>query len=189
MSTLSKLSKLMFSSKSWSPFAVGIGIGALSIFSFVTAKKPLGVTTPFEGTAAAMAQKVAPGVTKVNRYLAQSEQPPRLDWEWMLAASIVAGSALSAAASNERSRGTVPALWARRYGPSPLKRSAAAFAGGALMMFGARMAKGCTSGHGISGVLQLAASSWLFVPVMGASAALTARLLFGNGKGGRGHAR
>ena len=32
-------------------------------------------------------------------------------------------------------------------------------------MFGARMAKGCTSGHGISGTSQLAASSWLFVPI------------------------
>lgn len=175
--------------KSWSPFAVGFGIGALSIFSFVTAKKPLGVTTPFEGTAAALAQKVAPRATKVNRYLAQAEQPPRVDWEWMLTASIVAGSALSAASTGDRSRGTVPALWARRFGASPLKRSAAAFLGGALMMFGARMAKGCTSGHGISGVLQLAASSWLFAPVIGASAALTARLLFGSNKGDRRRAR
>lgn len=31
------------------------------------------------------------------------------------------------------------------------------------MMFGARLAQGCTSGHGISGVLQLALSSWIFV--------------------------
>lgn len=169
--------------KQWSPFAVGAGIGALSVFTLASAKKPLGITTPFEGTAAAISQKVAPEVTKVNRYLAQSEQVPRLDWEWMLAASVIAGSALSAMTSGDRSRGVVPELWARAQGPSPTKRYAAAFIGGALMMFGARMAKGCTSGHGISGVLQLAASSWLFSPVMGVSAALAARLLFG--KGGR----
>jgi uncharacterized membrane protein YedE/YeeE len=33
------------------------------------------------------------------------------------------------------------------------------------MMFGARLAQGCTSGHGISGSLQLAVSSWIFVVV------------------------
>jgi uncharacterized protein len=36
-------------------------------------------------------------------------------------------------------------------------------AGGAIMAFGARMAGGCTSGHGISGTLQLAVGSWISV--------------------------
>jgi uncharacterized membrane protein YedE/YeeE len=51
--------------------------------------------------------------------------------------------------------------------------------GGGLMMFGARLAQGCTSGHGISGALQLAVSSWLFVVVMFAVASGTAFLLYG----------
>jgi len=38
-------------------------------------------------------------------------------------------------------------------------------------MFGARLAQGCTSGHGISGALQLAVSSWTFVVVLFASGA------------------
>lgn len=73
--------------------------------------------------------------------------------------------------------------WSRRFGPSRLKRYAAAFLGGAAMMFGARMAKGCTSGHALTGVSQLALSSWVFTPLMFGSAALAARLLYG--KGGR----
>ena len=36
-----------------------------------------------------------------------------------------------------------------------------------------------TSGHGISGCLQLAVSGWLFFIVMFASGILTARLLYG----------
>ena len=36
-----------------------------------------------------------------------------------------------------------------------------ALAGGFLMGFGSRWAGGCTSGHGISGTLQMAVSSWL----------------------------
>jgi len=46
------------------------------------------------------------------------------------------------------------------------KRFVAAFLGGIVIMYGARLAGGCTSGHGISGGLQLAVSSWLFLAVM-----------------------
>ena len=48
-------------------------------------------------------------------------------------------------------------------------------------MFGARMARGCPSGHAISGLLQLASSSFVFAPVMGLCAALAAHGLFGRG--------
>ena len=60
-----------------------------------------------------------------------------------------------------------------------LKRLGGAFAGGALMMFGARLARGCTSGHGITGALQLAVSSWIFVGLAFAVAAVTALTLYG----------
>jgi len=46
-------------------------------------------------------------------------------------------------------------------------------------MFGARLAQGCTSGHGISGSLQLAVSSWVFVGAFFAVGLATALLLFG----------
>jgi uncharacterized membrane protein YedE/YeeE len=42
-------------------------------------------------------------------------------------------------------------------------RAAIAFPGGMLMAFGARLAGGCTSGHGISGTLQLNLASWITV--------------------------
>jgi hypothetical protein len=38
--------------KSWSPYAVGAGIGALSWFAFVSADHPLGISTAFETTVA-----------------------------------------------------------------------------------------------------------------------------------------
>ena len=75
-------------------------------------------------------------------------------------------------------RRAVPALWAARFGPSRAKRYAGAFLGGVILLFGARLAGGCTSGHGISGALQLALSSWTFVAAMLASGILTARVLF-----------
>jgi len=45
-------------------------------------------------------------------------------------------------------------------------------------MFGARMAGGCNSGHGISGSLQLAVSSWVFFLTMFVFVTATALLLF-----------
>ena len=54
----------------------------------------------------------------------------------------------------------------------------AAFVGGAIIMYGARMAGGCTSGHGISGSLQLAVSSWVFFLTMFAAGVVTALILF-----------
>jgi len=41
-----------------------------------------------------------------------------------------------------------------------------AITGGFLMLFGSRMASGCTSGHGISGAALLVGLSWLAVPAM-----------------------
>lgn len=166
---------------SWSPYAVGAGIGALSWLSFATANKPLGISTPLESTAARLGQ-LAPQASGVNAYLAKAEEAPRLDWEWALAVGVIAGSILSARASGDVDTGVLSPTWTRRFGRSQSSRYAGAFAGGALMMFGARMAKGCTSGHGISGTLQLAASSWLFSPLMAVTAGLVARALFGRSR-------
>jgi len=54
-------------------------------------------------------------------------------------------------------------LWKREYGASKMKRYVVAFIGGFLVMFGARIAAGCTSGHAISGGAQLSLTSWVFM--------------------------
>jgi len=47
-----------------------------------------------------------------------------------------------------------------------------------LMAVGSRLAGGCTSGHGISGTLQLNAGSWLAVIFMFIGGIATAMLLY-----------
>lgn len=168
--------------KSWSPYAVGAGIGLLSWFTFATADKPLGVSTAFEHTAALAERAVVPGVEQANGYFAtkaEEGKPPKVGWEWVLVLGVFVGALLSARLSGDRSPETVPALWRWRFGGSPAKRLAAAFLAGAVMMFGARLAGGCTSGHGISGSLQLAASSWVFSAVFFGVATATAFALYG----------
>ncbi|MEO8337066.1 MAG: YeeE/YedE thiosulfate transporter family protein [bacterium] len=93
-------------------------------------------------------------------------------WEWMLAAGVALGSWLSANASDDRHPKRVPDVWAARFGASPTVATWEHFVGGALMMFGARVAKGCTRGHAISGAHQLAASSWLWAWIGGMAAVL-----------------
>ena len=56
-------------------------------------------------------------------------------------------------------------------------RYAVAFGAGFLMLFGARIADGCTSGHGLSGMAQLSVGSTVAVAAMFAGGIATASLL------------
>jgi uncharacterized protein len=175
----------VFTQKCWSPYVVGAGIGILSWFAFASADHPLGITTAFEHSAALLFQAGAPALTRTHAYFQDPGHSPGIDWEWMLVLGVFIGASLSAYLSGDRSREAVPTLWKWRFGPSVAGRMTGAFFGGAFMMIGARLAKGCTSGHGISGTLQLAVSSWIFVMVIFLVAVATAFLLFG--KEGREH--
>jgi len=171
-----------FTLKSWPPYVVGVGIGLLSWFAFATADQPLGISTAFETTAALAEKAVVPGVEQSNGYFAAKAaegKPPKIGWEWMLVLGVFIGAFISSQLSGDRSPETVPALWRWRFGDSAAKRLAVAFFAGAVMIFGARLAQGCTSGHGISGSLQLAASSWVFAAVFFAAATATAFALYG----------
>ena len=77
----------------------------------------------------------------------------------------------------------VPPIWKKRFGDSRIKRYAATFCGGFLILFGSRLAGGCTLGLFISGSTQLAVSGLYFGAVIFAVAMLTARLLFGKIEG------
>lgn len=164
------------SMKVWSPYLVGAGIGALNILAFLLSDKPIGCSTAYSRTSG-MIEKLFRG-PKVRDKAYYRKFEPIVDWEVMLVAGIVIGAFLSASLSGEFRPEMVPALWRERFGPDPLLRMAAAFAGGVLLGLGARWAGGCTSGHGISGTTQLAASSWLAVACFFLGGVATALLLF-----------
>ena len=177
-----------FTMKSWSPYVVGIAIGVLSWLAFATADRHLAITLQYEHIAAMAQMAVAPEAASSNRYYAvrgQAGLEPKVGWYLMLLIGVFIGALLSSWLSGDRSRITVPPLWRWRFGKSKMKRFAAAFAGGAIMVLGARIAGGCTSGHGISGTLQLAVQSWTFIGLAFLAAVATAFLIFG--KEGRNH--
>jgi uncharacterized membrane protein YedE/YeeE len=75
-------------------------------------------------------------------------------------------------------RHAVSPIWQRALGsPSPARRYAVAFLGGFILLLGARIADGCTSGHGLSGMAQLAVGSTVAVAAMFAGGIATAMLL------------
>ena len=174
--------------KSWSPYLVGVGIGVLSWFTFATADRQIGITTAFEYTAALTEKEIAPRLAQGNPYFtekAKENKSPKIDWEWMLVIGVFLGAHLSSKLSGDRSQAPVPPLWRWRFGDKTAVRYFGAFLGGFVMMLGARIAQGCTSGHAISGALQLALSSWMFTPLIFAAGIATAFLIYG--KEGRNH--
>jgi uncharacterized protein len=174
----------LLTQKSWSPYVVGAAIGVLSWFAFWSADQPLGITTAFESTAAQVQQAVSPSAEGPSAYIAQKRsegKPPKIGWEVMLVIGVFCGALISSLLSGDREQQTVPQLWSRRFGGSVAFRLIIAFMAGGLMMFGARLAQGCTSGHGISGTLQLAVSSWLFISIAFGVGALVVLAIFGRG--------
>ncbi len=143
----------------WSPYAVGVGIGMLSWVAFLLSDKPLGCSTAFARSAGLLERLFRGG--KVNHKPYYQEFKPQIDWEWMLVAGILAGAFISALLSGQFAWNLVPGRWAAEVGAGALPRLVVALFGGFCAGFGARWAGGCTSGHGISGTLQLAVSGWI----------------------------
>lgn len=162
----------------WNPYLVGAAIGALSWLVFGLVDKPLGVTTSLTGVAGAcVTPLLGADAIASNEYFRQHAF--KWDYGMLFLVGIALGGFLSAMLARSFRVETVPAVWRERFGPSVAKRFVAAFVGGALTMFGARLADGCTSGNGISGSLQLAVSGWTFFLTLFAFGVLTSLLLFG----------
>ncbi|MEZ5980215.1 MAG: YeeE/YedE thiosulfate transporter family protein [Planctomycetota bacterium] len=153
----------------WSPYAVGAGIGALSWVTFAFMDKALGTSTTFVNAAGAALATVAPDHVRENAYYAKYlVGKPAFDWQFALVLALFVGAFLAARLARRGDPAApappaVPPTWAARFGNSRARRAIGALLGGALLLFGARLAGGCTSGHGISGSLQLAVSSLTFV--------------------------
>ena len=163
--------------QSWNPYLVGAGLGILSWVVFAAVDKPLGVSTSLSAAAGACAIPFV-GADAVARNPYWARHAPKLDYGMLFLVGTFLGALVSSLVGRSFGPEVVPAVWRERFGPSRAKRLAAAFLGGVLVLYGARMAGGCTSGHGISGSLQLALSSWTFLVTMFVAGTITALLLF-----------
>ena len=160
----------------WSPYVVGIGIGVLSWISFVLSDRPLACSASFAKTSV-MIERLLRG-KKVEQKPYYQKFSPTIDWQWMLVVGVIIGAFISAKLSGQFQFDWVPAQWKIMAGDSYFVRWLAALSGGVLMGIGARWAGGCTSGHGISGTLQLAVSGWLAAVSFFVGGIVTAMVIF-----------
>jgi uncharacterized membrane protein YedE/YeeE len=150
----------------------------LVFFLAVMLVKPIGVSTQFVILDGIIADAVNPdlvtktddGYTSTNAYLAKSNGKYAksianpLNYSFVFVIAMAVGGFLSVMARGGLSQAerSVPALWRANFGDSPVKRHAAAFLGGFIVLYGARLAGGCTSGHMMSGMMQTSVSGYIF---------------------------
>jgi hypothetical protein len=161
--------------KAWSPYLAGAGIGLLQIPAFLALGTALGASSSYVTGAVSIAELVDPAITQI-RYAAAHLSGAKTWWQVALVVGIALGAFLSSRLSGARRRG-VAAVWARVAPGGAAGRFAMAFGGGFIMLLGARIADGCTSGHGISGMAQLALGSFIAVGAMFAGGIATAMLM------------
>lgn len=158
----------------------GILLGAV-FFAAVFLVKPIGVSTQFvildgilwnavDTAVVTVSEAAKSGYASPNAYLnksggayAKSVANP-LNYSFVFVVAMLAGAMISAllrggVPSNER---TMPAVWRANFGNAPWKRYLSAFAAGFIVLYGARLAGGCTSGHMMSGMMQTAVSGYIF---------------------------
>jgi uncharacterized membrane protein YedE/YeeE len=159
----------------WSPYVGGIIVGVLSWFAFLTVK-PLGASTTFVKTAGLIEKLFAPEHVKNLPYF--TSKVPEIDWQWMLVLGILLGSYVSAKLSGRYQLSFIPPMWEESFGAGKIKRWVVAFLGGIIAIFGARMAGGCPTGHGVSGTLQLSVSGWVTTIFIFIGGIITAKILY-----------
>jgi uncharacterized membrane protein YedE/YeeE len=107
---------------------------------------------------------------------------PKVDWQVMMVAGILIGAVISSVSDGSFKIQPVPDMWKSRFGSSAVKRSIVAFLGGAVLMFGARLAGGCPSGYGLGALVQIAVSGLIVILCFFAGGILVAQIIYRGGE-------
>ena len=124
----------------WNPYLMGALAGILSVGSTYYAGKYFGASTTFVRAAGFVEGKVAPQHASALEYLVK--EAPKLDWQGMFLAGIFIGALASALLFRDFKLQAVPDMWKSSFGNTPAVRAFVAFLGGAVAVFGARLADG-----------------------------------------------
>ena len=162
--------------KAWSPYVAGVVIGLLQIPAFSMIETALGASSSYVTVGAAIASWVDPSLLQIEYAAKHIAATAKNFWQVALVCGIAIGALVSMKMSGAR-RQPISPIWTRALGSSSSAlRYAVAFGAGFLMLFGARIADGCTSGHGLSGLAQLSVGSTVAVAAMFVGGIATASL-------------
>lgn len=146
----------------WNPYVAGVGLGLVLLAAYVLMGRGLGASGAISSVAAVTVEAVSPEHVADNDfyqgYLQNGHGSPLKSWLVFEVLGVLLGGFLSAALARRLTK-TVSK------GPriSVQTRLWFALAGGALMGVGAKFARGCTSGQGLSGGAVLNVGSWVFM--------------------------
>lgn len=160
-------SAMSFSSPVWSPYFAGLVIGLLQLPGQLLFKISLGASSSFDNYTGSLMTMI-PGFSDSSYFMSNTMSGTKNIWQPVLTTGVVLGAMLS-----------------NYYAPSPYasiftEPNLRTIISGFFLVFGARFAGGCTSGHGISGAAKLNIGSLIATVAMfagGIGAALLTRAL------------
>jgi uncharacterized membrane protein YedE/YeeE len=157
----------------WSPYIAGIGLGLTLLATFYIAGWGLGASSAFSLLAGVGLKDISPEYAQSLDYFSQylNVASPLLNWVLFEVGGLFLG-ALAGAGFSRNFRITFDKPQNMRTGT----RVVTSFAGGIIIGFSSRLARGCTSGVALSGGAQLAVSGWIFVIAMFVSGFVVAAL-------------
>lgn len=150
------------------PYLAGTMLGVVLFLAFYVTGGGLGASAALSRVQTGVVDVIAPGHVDRVAYFAEMAGGSRSPWAhsslWMLLGTILGGFT-----SGLLNRRVKPEL---RKGPNVTTATRVVFAllGGAIMGYGARLARGCTSGQALSGGAVLSVGSWAFAMAVFASA-------------------
>jgi uncharacterized membrane protein YedE/YeeE len=155
-----------------SPYLTGLGIGLVLLATFFIMGRGLGATGGMMRIVVAMENAVSESHVNNTPYLAKyggGGKRPLKDWLVFEVAGVLVGGFISGALAGRIRKET-------NRGPKITDRQRWLYAllGGVLFGFGARLARGCSSGHDLTGGATLALGSWIVMLCMFAGAYATA---------------
>jgi uncharacterized membrane protein YedE/YeeE len=153
-------------------FLVGSVIGLLNVVvtNIYVADRPIGASTSYPYFAGLIFD------LENSAYFQEINKAG--SWELSFLVGAFIGAFIGAIVFKHFKVRVVPSIWSELKGPSKIKRLFWAFMGGFILIMGARLADGCTSGHILSGGMELAVSSLIFAFFVLVSLLITAKLFY-----------
>jgi uncharacterized membrane protein YedE/YeeE len=161
-------------SKKWIISGIALAILNAIVFSAYVTNRPIGASTTFPYLA-----DLAAGLT-ANNYFLKIKTPG--SWELVFLMGAFVAGLVGSLLKKDFKLALIHSNWKKFKGNSKPNRILWAFVGGFILIFGARMAGGCTSGHILSGGMQLAFSSLTFSVFVFAGLLFTGKLFYNSNK-------
>lgn len=178
----------------WKWSISGLALAVVFLLAVILVK-PIGVSTQFVILDGIIARAVNPSLVQADETAKSGYSSPNpyinksggkyarniahpLNYSFIFVVAMLFGGVVARFSRADSKLDQVPVLHKNRFGDTPLARYGLAFLGGIIVLWGARLAGGCTSGHMMSGMMQTAISGYLFTIAAFAVGVPTAILLY-----------